>query len=63
MLGHSPGMQQRVARLVLCRARAAGSEAKNAQDMALQKAGSGGRKPVVTVLCWSMERKAIFRKG
>ncbi|XP_039573593.1 protein FAM162A-like [Passer montanus] len=38
LLGHSPALWQRVARPVLCPARAAGSKAKNAQDMALPTA-------------------------
>lgn len=41
LLGHSPGLWHGVARLVLCPARAAGSKAKNAQDMALQTADPG----------------------
>ncbi|KAL2304284.1 hypothetical protein Nmel_013029 [Mimus melanotis] len=41
MLGHSPGLWQQVAWLVLCPARAAGSKAKNAQDTALQTADPG----------------------
>lgn len=44
LLGHSPGLWQRVARLALCPTRAAGSRAKNAQDMALQTADPGGYK-------------------
>ncbi|KAF4788989.1 hypothetical protein TURU_155432 [Turdus rufiventris] len=41
LLGHSPGLWQRVARPALCPTRAAGSRAKNAQDMALQTADPG----------------------
>ncbi|XP_041252719.1 protein FAM162B-like [Onychostruthus taczanowskii] len=41
LLGHSPGLWQRVAGPVFRPARAAGSKAKNAQDMALQTADPG----------------------
>lgn len=42
LLGHGPGLWQWVAWLVLTLARAAGSKAKDAQDMALQTADPGG---------------------
>lgn len=44
LLGHSPGLWQRVALPVLHPTRAAGSKAKNAQDVALQTADPGGWK-------------------
>lgn len=42
LLGHGPGLWQWVAWPVLTPARAAGSKAKDAQDMALQTADPGG---------------------
>ncbi|XP_041572084.2 protein FAM162A [Taeniopygia guttata] len=41
LLGHSTGLWQRVAQLVLCPTRSAGSRTMNAQDMALQMADPG----------------------
>ncbi|OWK60469.1 Protein FAM162A [Lonchura striata] len=58
LLGHSAGLWQRVALLVLCPTRSAGSRAENAQDMALQMAYPGYSHSLCQTVAWIMRQGA-----